>query len=169
MGEQRSIKDHDAASVLLAERDRQREIAHEPHDLHHTRWLHAEAAFERDRQREIAEDWRKLHAELEAGLRREFDRVGELEAEVKSWKSAWRCSDLAWAEDRAELARERASRQDWAAEATRLSWINEVHGSCVLSDELHPRVCACISDEHAAQLGPAFSRPVCAVHPEVRP
>ncbi len=103
MGEQRSIKDHDAASVLLAERDR---------------------------QREIAEDWRKLHA---------------------------------------ELARERASRQDWAAEATRLSWINEVHGSCVLSDELHPRVCACISDEHAAQLGPAFSRPVCAVHPEVRP
>lgn len=59
---------------------------------------------------------------------------------------------------------ERTSRQAWAAEATRLSWINEFNGASCLSDELHPRVCACISDDQAAQLGPGFSRPVCAVH-----
>lgn len=31
------------------------------------------------------------------------------------------------------------------------------------------RACACVTDEQAAQLAPGFSRPVCAVHTEVRP
>ncbi len=72
---------------------------------------------------------------------------------------------------------ERSSRQAWAAEATRLSWIHEFHGAICLSDEFHPRVCACISDDQASTLAasgmlpsgrPAFTRPVCAVHREVK-
>lgn len=153
---------NEAASLLLAERDV-------------LRWLHAEAVH----------------------------RVAEIEAKVERWKRAWQDADREWAADRAELARERSSRQAWAAEAEQLQAdLDEImrpaiwdlphayrnnggggHGTpgdCRTCgrpdfDDLHeppepPKitVCACISDDQAAALGPGFTRPVCAVHPEVK-
>lgn len=42
----------------------------------------------------------------------------------------------------------------------------EALGRPVALNGLSLPVCACVTDEQASQLGPGFSRPVCAVHPE---
>jgi hypothetical protein len=130
----------DVVSRIVRGHDRE-DLADARAALQLLRWLHAEAVFERDRLREHNAALIKLNSA-------EHDNYAANAAELES-----------------ELDRERSSRQAWAAEATRLSWINEFNGASCLSDELHPRVCACISDDQAAQLGPGFSRPVCAVHP----
>jgi hypothetical protein len=69
----------------------------------------------------------------------------------------------------AELARVEASRRDWAAEAMGLQAGMDV---LVLGTATAPALppladapCACVTDEQAAQLGPGFTRPQCAMHP----
>jgi hypothetical protein len=57
-------------------------------------------------------------------------------------------------------------------EANRLAerWLDELAAEALAepqSDLSQIAICACISDDQATSLDPRFSRPVCAVHPEV--
>ena len=120
------------------------------------RWLHAEAVFQRD----------------------------EALSEVARWQCAWQGADREWAKDRAELQRERSSRQAWAAEAMRLEMelehlstavpaylklleLAEAAVAGVAMDpaedrELQTRVVDTLRAGRERVAG--FTRPVCAVH-----
>lgn len=151
---------NEAACLLLAERDL-------------LRWLHAEAVHR--------------IGELEA-------EVDDLDARRARWawehqkrweeRDAERSSRQAWAVEAMRLdmiSRERKRlladalnqprRQAWGElldEASRLAerWVDEMAAEALREPEMDGgrRVCACISDDQASQLGPGFSRPVCAVH-----
>jgi hypothetical protein len=107
---------------------------------------------------------------------------------VEAKREAERSSRQAWAEEamRLELGSRERKRllaealnqprhRSWSQlmdEANRLAerWLDELAAEALAepqSDLSQIAICACISDDQATSLDPRFSRPVCAVHPEV--
>jgi hypothetical protein len=127
---------------------------------------------------------RELNAALIELNSAEHDNYAASTAELEAELDRERSSRQAWAVEAMRLdmiSRERKRlladalnqprRQAWGElldEAGRLAerWVDELAAEALREPEVDGgrRVCACISDDQAAQLGPRFSRPVCAVH-----
>jgi hypothetical protein len=178
---------NEAASLLLAEHDVLRwlhaEAVHEKEQLADR--LRSEEIWREDIMREMSDlDLDRPLAKTARRYRLERDEAVHRAEMAEAERDAERSSRQAWAAEAVRLdliGRERkrllaeALNQPrhyaWGElidEANRLAerWLDEVAAEALREPiPEFRRVCACISDDQASQLGPRFSRPVCAVHP----